>query len=287
MNLYLDLKIGKVSRIILLFLSLMIVAFIGICDYNTEADFSFYILYSIPIFISAWYLGAWEGFIVALSSALAWWIVDYKSNDAPQLLHYLDALLRLIFFIVISLIISLTYKSYERERNSAHTDFLTGLPNRRTFIEQVSSEIARAKRYGRCSTIAYIDLDDFKLLNDRFGHAVGDKALQQIAIALRQNVRKSDLVARMGGDEFLIFLPETNDTQGVSSLTHLQSSLLQITTDLKLPVTFTIGAVTYDVPAYTAEDMIKTADRIMYCAKRAGKNTIKQINSKELERKTP
>jgi diguanylate cyclase (GGDEF)-like protein len=286
MNPYLDLKIGKGARIILIFFSLLIVAFIGLCDYNTEADFSFYVLYSIPIFMSAWYLGSWSGFIVALSSAIAWWIADFKNNDAPQLLHYLDALLRLVFFIAISLIISLTYKSYERERNSAHTDFLTGLPNRRTFIEQVSSEIARAKRYGRCSTIAYIDLDDFKLLNDRFGHAVGDKALQQIAIALRQNVRKSDLVARMGGDEFLIFLPETNDSQGISSLTHLQSSLIQASTALKLPVTFTIGAVTYDVPTCSAEDMIKTADRIMYCAKREGKNKIKHINIKAFEQKT-
>jgi diguanylate cyclase (GGDEF)-like protein len=286
MSLYLDLKIGKVARIILLFLALIIVAFIGVCDYNTDADFSFYVLYSIPIFMSAWYLGGWAGFIVALSSGLAWWIADFKNHDAPELLDYLDSLLRLVFFVVISLIISLTYKSYERERNSAHTDFLTGLPNRRTFIEQVSSEIARAKRYGRCSTIAYIDLDDFKLLNDRFGHAVGDKALQQIAIALRQNVRKSDLVARMGGDEFLIFLPETNDSQGISSLTHLQSSLIQVCTDLKLPVTFTIGSVTYDVPLNSAEDMIKTADRIMYCAKRAGKNNIKHINAKELDPKT-
>ncbi|MCI0443605.1 GGDEF domain-containing protein, partial [bacterium] len=112
-----------------------------------------------------------------------------------------------------------------------------------------------------------------------YGHAVGDEALQKIAARLRQNIRASDFVARMGGDEFLLYLPETNSSQAMSSLTHLQTSLNEVTQSQKLPITFSIGAVTYDIPNCSPNEMIKAADRIMYSAKNAGKNMIKHVNA--------
>ncbi|HSE39245.1 MAG TPA: GGDEF domain-containing protein [Acidobacteriota bacterium] len=282
MCLSLDREIGGLNNIVVLFMAVILVAFIGICDYKTEENISFYVFYSIPIFIASWYIGGWAGIIVSFASSMAWWLVDFKNNESSPLVLYLDTLLRLVFFVGISFGISFLHGSFEREKNSAHTDFLTGLPNRRTFIERISAEIERAKRYNRSITIAYIDLDNFKTLNDRYGHAEGDKALQKIASTLRLNIRTSDFAARMGGDEFIVFLPETNDTQAVSSLMHLHSSLNQVTQSQQLQITFTIGAVTYDKPTCSPEEMIKAADRIMYSAKRAGKNTIKHMNANEL-----
>jgi diguanylate cyclase (GGDEF)-like protein len=83
----------------------------------------------------------------------------------------------------------------------------------------------------------------------------------------------------MGGDEFLIFLPETSSPQAIASLTHLQDSLNKITMSQKLPITFTIGAVTYDTPNCSPEEMIKAADRMMYSAKNSGKNMIKHVHA--------
>jgi diguanylate cyclase (GGDEF)-like protein len=272
-------QIGRLPKILLLFFSLVLAVSIAFCDYKIKEDISFYVFYSIPIFIASWFVGGLAGIFISFASSLAWGLVDFTRNESHQLILYLDSLLRLIFFTAMSLVISYLRKAFEREKNSAHTDFLTGLPNRRTFIERFSTEIERAKRYNRALTIAYIDLDNFKMLNDHYGHAVGDEALQKIAARLREDIRKSDFVARMGGDEFLLYLPETNGTQAMSSLKHLQNSLNEVTKTHALPITFSIGAITYAIPKSSAEEMIKTADRIMYSAKSAGKNMIKHINA--------
>jgi len=272
-------QIERLPKIVLLFFSLALAASIAFCDYKIKEDISFYVFYSIPIFIASWFIGGWTGILVSFASSFAWGLVDFKKNESPQVILDVDSLLRLMFFTAMSLVISSLHDAFEREKNSAHTDFLTGLPNRRTFIERISSEIERAKRYNRALTIAYIDLDNFKTLNDLYGHAVGDEALQKVASTLRQNIRASDFVARMGGDEFLLCFPETNGTQAMSSLMHLQTSLNEATQSQKVPITFSIGAVTYDIPNCSPDEMIKAADHIMYSAKTAGKDRIKHINA--------
>lgn len=275
----LDDQIGKLPKTALLFFSLVLAISIAFCDYKIKEDISFYVFYSIPIFIASWFVGSLAGIFISLTSSSAWSVVDFSENASSQVILYLDSLLRFMFFTAMSIVISSLRKAFEREKNSAHTDFLTGLPNRRTFIERISIEIERAKRYNRALTIAYIDLDNFKTLNDRYGHAVGDEALQKIAVRLRQNIRKSDFVARMGGDEFLLYLPETNGAQAISSLKHLHNSLNEVMPTNAPPITFSIGAITYDIPKCSAEEMIRTADLIMYSAKSAGKNMIKHINA--------
>lgn len=279
MLLRLDHLIARVPKSVLILICIILVMSVAFCDYKTAEDISFYVFYSIPLFLAAWFIGIWAGILVSFVTSLLWGFVDLKTSEHSLAILYLDTLLRLSFFAAVSLLISILHDAFEREKNSAHTDFLTGLPNRRTFIERFSTEIERAKRYNRTLTIAYIDVDNFKMLNDHYGHAVGDEALQKIAATLRGDIRKSDFVARMGGDEFLLYLPETNGTQAMSSLKHLQDSLNEVTKTNALPITFSIGAITYVVPTSSAEEMIRTADRIMYSAKSAGKNMIKHINA--------
>lgn len=271
--------IARVPKSVLILICIILVMSVAVCDYKTAEDISFYVFYSLPLFLAAWFIGIWAGILVSFVSSLLWGFVDLKTSEHSLAILYLDTLLRLSFFAAVSLLISILHDAFEREKDSAHTDFLTGLPNRRTFIERFSTEIERAKRYNRPLTIAYIDLDNFKMLNDHYGHAVGDEALQKIAATLQEDIRKSDFVARMGGDEFLLYLPETNGTQAMSSLKHLQDSLNEVTKTHALPITFSIGAITYAIPKSSAEEMIRTADRIMYSAKSAGKNRIKHIDA--------
>jgi diguanylate cyclase (GGDEF)-like protein len=276
-------KSGIVPNVSLLFLVFFLVAIIGICDYKTEEQISFYIFYSLPIFIASWYIGGWAGIIASLSSSLAWWIVDLKNIETPQLLNYVDAMIRLVYFAGISLIISFLRISILREKHFADTDFLTGLPNRRTFIDRATLEIEKAKKYGRSTTVAYIDLDNFKAVNDQHGHARGDKLLKEIASAIKDDVRPSDIVARMGGDEFLVLFPNTSESEGLFALTHLQHRLKKIAEDHKLQVTSTIGAVTFNNVSSSPEELIKAADRIMYSGKQAGRNTIHHVTQNAAE----
>jgi diguanylate cyclase (GGDEF)-like protein len=262
---------------------LIIIGVIGFFDYKTEEHISLYVFYSLPIFVAAWFIGPWAGAIASLASSLAWWVVDLKHISSPQLLHYADSLIRFVYFVCISLIISFLRTSLLREKNLADTDFLTGLPNRRTFIEKVELETERAKKYKRSFTIAYIDLDNFKTVNDQYGHALGDQLLKEIANGIKNDVRPNDIVARMGGDEFLVFFPNTTEAEALFALTHLQNQLKKIVENHKLPVTSTIGAVTFNKAFSSPEELIKAADRIMYSGKQAGRNTIQHITQNDAE----
>ena len=101
-------------------------------------------------------------------------------------------------------------------RASSRSDPLTGVANSRVFLELLKREIARARRYKRPLTLAYLDLDNFKSVNDILGHAMGDKVLQTVVSTVNANIRVTDVVGRLGGDEFVLLLPET-DMQGARS----------------------------------------------------------------------
>ena len=110
-----------------------------------------------------------------------------------------------------------------RERAISRTDGLTGLLNGRGFYEAAAVELARSSRYRHPLTLAYVDLDDFKEINDRLGHARGDAVLVAVAHALRRACRSTDLVGRLGGDEFVVLFPETDRDAAEAALVKLRS----------------------------------------------------------------
>jgi diguanylate cyclase (GGDEF)-like protein len=136
------------------------------------------------------------------------------------------------------------------------------------------AELKRAGRYGRPLTAVYIDLDNFKNVNDAFGHEVGNSLLRIVAATLAANVRSSDVVARLGGDEFAIVLAETNVSSAKAYLKKAQGQLLEVMKDNNWNVTFSIGAVTFTHPPKSVDDMVKQADDLMYSAKRQGRNNL-------------
>ncbi len=135
--------------------------------------------------------------------------------------------------------------------------------------------MADLRRTGRPLTIAYIDLDDFKRVNDSLGHKAGDTLLRTVAQALRSRLRATDLLARVGGDEFGILLPDT-DVDGARAILEKTNTALKEAVDGKWPVTQSVGVVTFLDTPHSFDDMIHLADQLMYDGKHAGRARIVQ-----------
>lgn len=141
-------------------------------------------------------------------------------------------------------------------------DFLTGKPNRRMFYQTLSREGKRSRRYLRPLTVVYIDVDNFKQINDLRGHAVGDD-LKLVGTVLESTVRSTDTAARLGGDEFAVLLPES-DEQAAVIVAKLLDNLQTAIRPRGWPVTFSFGGVTFPIALDSPEEMIKRADEFMY-----------------------
>lgn len=168
-------------------------------------------------------------------------------------------------------------QALEREQKLARTDGLTGLCNRSFFFELASREFSASQRYQSPLSILMFDLDDFKQVNDTFGHLVGDEALTQVAQAAAAQVRRSDILARYGGDEFVLLLPHSNLRQAFPIAERIRQSVAAIRIDTPkgwVSVTLSIGIAEtkYGLPDESLENLTRRADEVLYTAKQAGRN---------------
>lgn len=275
-----DLKTISITSIIVI--AIFLALLVGVTDYYTGREISFSIFYLLPILLVTWYGRKNIGIYFSVISSLEWLIADQLTN--PNYSHFTipfwNMSVRLSFFLIIVFIVSRLKVALEREKRISRTDPLTGVSNARFFYEFATVEIDRAKRYNHYLTIVYIDLDNFKYVNDNFGHITGDQLLKVVAQSLDQSKRKMDLVARLGGDEFVLLLPEITNDDALIVVNRMRNSLLQLMDKNKWPVTFSIGFVTYQKPPSSVDIMIREADNLMYVAKRNGKN---QIESREIK----
>ena len=155
-------------------------------------------------------------------------------------------------------------------------DQLTGSLNRRGMDESLEREIMNADRLGAPLCIALLDLDDFKRINDTHGHATGDEVLVHLVSVVKETLRKLDVIARFGGEEFLVLLPETEPAEAMQIITRVQRELTKrifMHNSQRLLITFS-GGVAYRAPGETQADLIKRADVALYKAKNAGKNRV-------------
>lgn len=162
----------------------------------------------------------------------------------------------------------------ESEKNLSRVDFLTGIPNRRMFYQALTLEGKRSRRYGRPLTLIYTDVDNFKYLNDHYGHATGDELLKTIGMTLETSIRSTDVAARLGGDEFAVLLPETDEASAGVTVAKLRQNLNAAIGPKGWPVTFSFGVVTFPIALDSMEEMLKRADEFMYEAKRGGKSAV-------------
>jgi diguanylate cyclase (GGDEF)-like protein len=171
----------------------------------------------------------------------------------------------------------LTQQRREMEKQAAH-DALTGLHNRRTFEEHLTNEFERAKRYGRPMSILMIDVDNFKNINDNYGHPCGDLVLQRVAEVIAGRTRKADIAARYGGEEFVVLLPEVGLEGGVQAGEKLRQEIAAIRVDNHagaLSTTVSIGVASTSTRRYPdASSVVQDADLALYKAKGAGKNRV-------------
>lgn len=232
-------------------------------------------LYVLPISFATWFLSPLVGWIFVAAAATILLVFDWISlHGVYQNLLVLNTVLNLIFFSAVVFIFSEVRALYDREQDLSLHDPLTGLLNNRAFLDKVTTENRRLQRHPGSLTLVYIDLDDFKQVNDARGHSAGDTLLKSLAQMMTNTVRSTDFVARLGGDEFAILLPDTNVEVARTVLAKIQERLLQQLRDQNYLVTFSIGAVTFAQMQPDPASMIYMADHAMYAVKQRGKNGI-------------
>lgn len=266
-------KLRKQPALLLLGEGLALVGLIGLFDYLTGPEIAFSIFYAVPIGLMVWGMGLKAGIGFSMLSALVWLGADLMSGHpySHAVIPYWNAAVRLGFFTLISLILAALRNALDREFIMARTDGLTGAANGRQFEQAGSEAIARLAQDGEPFTLVYVDLDNFKQVNDRFGHARGDTLLGEACMGIRSVLRKGDTVARLGGDEFGVILTAVGADRAQEVVSRIHGKLSLPSLESELGVGASIGAVTVSNVPRSFDDVIKAADAAMYAVKSAGK----------------
>lgn len=248
---------------------------IGFADAMTGSELAFALFYLVPIFLVTWFAGRTPGYVLSIIATIAWYTADVMGGQTYSSagIGYWNAAVRLGIFLMVPYLLP-ALKAVEREREIARKDDLTGIANRRHFFEVVQSELYRAQRYKRPFTIAYIDLDGFKAVNDQRGHETGDRVLCAIVDRAKGHLRRTDLIARLGGDEFVLLLTEVGQDAARLTVSKIQAALLDEMRQNDWTVTFSIGVLTYQDGLISPDELVKRADDLMYSVKHGGKNAV-------------
>lgn len=270
----LDRVLAKASPARLGVFCVILVSVLGALDHLSGFELSFSIFYLIPVSLGAWYIDRRSGLALCVLSAVAWLAVDLTSGHeySHPLIPFWNGAVRFGFFALVAHLLATLRVHLRIEQELARIDALTGAMAGRAFRESTGERIRLAARSGRPLVLAYVDLDDFKSVNDTRGHGEGDRALRAVAKTLIGTVRGTDLVGRLGGDEFAILLPDTDEAGARGVLDKLREQLEKTAETGGWPIGFSIGAAVFTVPPKDPEEAIARADALMYRGKKAGKN---------------
>ena len=183
-----------------------------------------------------------------------------------------------LYFVVQTQDITERKALLEKLEAQAFQDYLTGLPNRRHFMEQAAIELARVSRYGGALSLLMVDIDNFKRVNDTYGHQTGDLVLQKLGEASKAILRDVDLIGRIGGEEFAVLLPETDGEKAKEVAERLREAIahesLILEKGVPLQFTVSIGVATIVDRATNLDTLLARADRALYNAKTTGRNKV-------------
>ena len=254
----------------------VLVIILGIIDYISGYELNISLFYLIPILLVVWYTDGQMGLLYSFASTVVGFIANFSAGQpySNPAITVWNTVLRLGFYLVVVWLGTTLKKAYMVNQELARTDYVTGAISIRYFYELAQIEMRRAQRYQHPFTLAYIDLDNFKAVNDRLGHSTGDRVLRAVTAGICQQIRPADTLARLGGDEFALLLPETDAEAAKPVLTRIHACLMEDMLRNGWMVTFSVGVVTFQEIPKTVDEMVKTADNVMYGVKAAGKNGV-------------
>ena len=266
-------------RVALTVLALAGVALIGWVDYLTGPDIGFSLFYLVPIVLCGWFAGAGSGITVGFAAALAWFVADASWHQGSRGISAWNGFTRLIIYGTQAWMMARLRADREwlkirvrHEASLARTDVGTSLPNVRAFTEAADRDLSIARENGWPVCLLYIDLDDFKQINDRFGHSRGDEVLRSVGDAILASIRGDDLPARVGGDEFVVLLLNVDMLVAERIARRVQTHIGSLADDI--PVTASIGAAYFSTAPENAAAVLAAADETMYAAKQSGKKRV-------------
>src|SRR5262245_7371379 len=258
-----------------------LVAGIAYADFLTGDEILLYALQLAPVALLAWCAGVYAGLAGAVAAAVATFLAYTAYSAAFRPIHVWQAIVSFTGNAGIAFAVAALRANRERvlallhaERRLAREDALTGLASARAFYERLALEIDRMRRTGRPLSLLYLDLDDFKRVNDAGGRRAGDELLARTAKTLARAVRRIDLCARLGGDEFGVLMPETAGGEAMGVAGRVRDAFLPTVPGGGPTVAMSAGLGTFREPPTDAHGAIGVVDGLMYEAKRQGKGRI-------------
>jgi len=261
--------LARQPRSVVTALAVVLCIVVGVLDGLSGPDYSLVPFYLVPVVLAAWFVGRRTGYLLSYTSALVWLVAEMAGGRyyRMDIALYWNDFMELLLFLLTALVVSALKGAFEREHGIALTDQVTGRPNRRHFYALVTGEIRRNHRYDTPFSIAYLDIDNFKTINDTMGHAEGDNFLRQVGAIIAGAIRETDTVARLGGDEFALLLPETARESALTVAVNVRQQLKKGVVG-RWPVSFSMGMVTYLKSPVAIDDVVGRADRLMYQVKK-------------------
>lgn len=255
---------------------------IGVIDYLTGVEIRLFPLYFLPLSLAAWSLGSIGAVIAVILATFIWFLSNYYAGMVYSLnwIWVFNLFAQFLAFSTVAYLLSLSRILLDREKRLSSTDNLTGLSNARSFYKDVQYVLQVCERHQRPLTLAYLDLDNFKSINDSQGHAKGDETLKDVAKILKETLRTTDLIARMGGDEFAICLPEAPENVVKPILDRLREKLFTKLPQVPIKVSASIGAIYWTKPLNNIDELVSAADQLMYQVKKTGKNRVELVVNK-------
>lgn len=259
-----------------LLISGLLIALVAGIDYATGAQFEVAALYVAAVMYAAWSGGRLCG-LTATAFATAAIVALGAIHGSPYASHFyfaVNVVNKALILLAVAFVVARARQDHMLATENARTDPLTRLANRRAFEERLTLETRRRARDPASLGCAFVDIDDFKDVNDRLGHDVGDAVLVAVAQSIGGRLRATDLAARLGGDEFCVLLPGIRREEALAVVNRIRDDLLAAMKKGGWGVTFSIGLAFVDDTQATPAELIAQADRLMYEAKRSGKNRI-------------
>jgi diguanylate cyclase (GGDEF)-like protein len=254
----------------------LLVSAVAGLDYLTGTAVSVDLLYVLAVMAVTWVGCRRHAVLVAVLAAAEGLAAETAGSGGWELTlpAVSNALTDLVVLTLVAVLLDSLHRALEHQRHLATVDPLTGALNRRAFEIAAERERLRAARHGTALSLAYLDLDHFKSANDRLGHHAGDKVLEEVASAINQAVRGTDLFARVGGDEFVLLLPETDARDAMTVVQRMRSAAASAARAAGYPAALSAGIATFRFPPESVDAMRAAADDLLYKAKAAGRDRV-------------